>query len=121
MVAEVSQTLLPGPLVEQAVGLLLIDGAPSHPQLQQVLAGLAHERSRPDAEAFHDLVSIERGADGGEVLLLGQTGDPLLQLILESGEFPSPGRVLSGAVGSGEQVEAVEESSRVPDVSTKPA
>src|ERR687892_132734 len=121
MPGEVSQTLLAGPLLEEPVGLFLVDGTAVHPELQQILAGLPHERSRGNPQALHDLVPVERRTDGGEILLLGQASDPFLQLVLEPGELPRPGRVRGGAVGSGEKVEAIEERTGVPNVPAEPA
>src|SRR4029450_8426231 len=56
------------------------------PQLQQVPVRRADLRPRRDAQALHDLVPVQVGPDRGELLLLGESGDPRLELVVAAPE-----------------------------------
>ena len=83
------------PGVQLLGGPLLAEGPVVHAQLEQVPVGLAHLAAGTDAEDGHDLVAVEVGAQGVELLLLGQPLDPDLEVVV--GAPQALGRVRAGA------------------------
>ena len=105
-----------GPLTQGGGGRLLGHRAVVHPQLEEELVGLADLAAGADPEDLHDLVAVEVGADRGQLLGLRQPGDPLLELVVSTAEAVGLALVAGGAVGAGEDVQALELGAGVADV-----
>ncbi len=94
-----------GPPLDQALrGLLLAEGALVHPELEQEGQRPPHIAARVQAESLHHLGPVEVGADGVELLLLTQVGDPGLELVHPPGQGPRLVGVPGGAVAPGQLV-----------------
>src|SRR6266516_4232627 len=93
------------PLIEQALRLVLFDRAAVNPHLHQVIPGLAYERAGRDPQVRHDLVSVELRSERLEVLLLRQTRDALLEVVLQPLEPHRPFRVTGRHVRASQLVQ----------------
>ncbi len=113
--SESAPSLLP-PHVESPGGLVRAERALIDPELEQVVERLADHPARRHAEVRHDLVAVEVGPDGVELLPLSQLLDAALQLVHASGQRTRLGRVARRAVASGQLVEVVELVAGVTDV-----
>ena len=67
-------------------------------------------------EDLHDLVAVEVGPDGGQLLLRGQLRDPRLQVVVGAGQPLRLGLVPGRAVGPGQRVQPGQQRARVGDV-----
>ena len=101
--------VLPRPGEQGRAGRLLADHAPVEPHVEQEPVGLAHQRAGLDAEDLLDLVAVELRPDLGELLLLGEPGDALLQVVVGAPRRLRLALVAGGAVGPGELVQPVEQ------------
>ena len=98
-----------GPPGEQALSRgIRPDGSLVEPQLQQEAIRLAHLAARADAERGLDLVAVELGTHGGELLLLGEHGDALLEVVVGEAETVGLAPVARGDVGAGQDVQSLE-------------
>src|SRR5437763_1100486 len=113
---ESAQLPPPRPFVEKVQCLLALDGPAFESELHQERERLADGGTRPDAQMLHDLVAVQRRPQGLEVLLLGEPGDALLQVVLHGLELLGLEPVPGGDVGSRELVEVVEQRAGVAHV-----
>ena len=97
-------------------GLLLAQRTLLEPELEQEGQGPAHLAAGLEAELVHDLGPVEVGADGVELLLLAELGDPGLELVHAPAERPGLVGVPGGAVAPGQLVEPVEQRTGVAHV-----
>ena len=77
----VSRRLLtqPPPLQESGLGGVLGHRAVVEAELEEEVVGRADVAGGPDAEQLHDLVAVEVGTEGVELLLLAELGDAGLE------------------------------------------
>ena len=106
-IATASVLLLP-PGDEPAPRLLLAERALIEAELEQEVEGPTHVPPGGQAQQAHDLVTVEVGPDGVELLLPAELIDPGLELVHATGQGPGLRRVPSGAVTPGQLVEPVE-------------
>src|SRR5690606_35081934 len=92
---------------------LLVDGPAVEAQLEQVLVRAPDDRAGPDPEDRHDLLPVEVGADGVELLLGLEVGDAALEVVVGLPQALGLAPVARGAVGAREAVQALEERAGV--------
>src|SRR5690606_9793754 len=85
-------------------------------QVEEEAVGLADLAAGADAADLQDLVAVEVGAEGGELLLLGEPGDAGLEVVVGTPQPLGLAPVAGGAVGAGEDVQALELVAGVADV-----
>src|SRR5688572_32291454 len=88
------------------------------PELEEESVRLADLRTGSDPQGLHDLVSVQVRTDGRHLLLLREARDPLLEVVVRAPEPLGLAPVAGGAVGTGEDVEALELVAGVADVAT---
>src|SRR6185437_5668432 len=104
----------PGP---QPLGRLLLAQRPFvNTKVHEEVPGLADGPPRHEVEDLHDLVAVEVGTHGIELLLRPELGDTGLELVHTTGQGTGLGRVPRRAVATGELVERVEVRAGVADV-----
>src|SRR5690606_13158523 len=77
--------LLP-PLEETLAGDVLTERSVLHAQAEQEPVRLADDGTGRDAEDLHDLLAVEVRPDLGQLLLPGELGDPLLEVVVGRGQ-----------------------------------
>ena len=75
------------------------------PALEQVVVRLADVGARRQAQDLHDLGAVQVGAQRGHLLLLGELGDPVLQIVVRRPQPGGLGLVPGRAVGPGQHVQ----------------
>ena len=98
--------------------LVLGDRTALESELHQVGERLADLGAGLETEHVHHLPAVQRRAHRLEVLLLGERGDPLLELVLQLREGLGALLVAGRDVGAGELVQPVEQRPRVADEPT---
>ena len=111
-----SVLLLRPPGEELLAGAVGAEGALVDAALQQVGVRLADDAAGADAEDLHDLVAVEVGPHRVELLLLGEHGDPGLEVVVRGAQPGGAGPVPGGAVRAGQDVQALELVAGVADV-----
>ena len=87
-----------------------------HAQAEQVPVRLADDGTGRDAEDLHDLLAVEVRPDLGQLLLPGELGDPLLEVVVGRGQAHRLATVPRRAVGPGEAVQPLQQVAGVGDV-----
>src|SRR5699024_10226594 len=87
-----------GPVEQFQLSLLARQRTPLQPPLSEVLPGPADLRSRRQAEHLHDLVAVQVGADGAQILLGTDASNPLLERVVVTSEAFGLAPVAGGAV-----------------------
>src|SRR5689334_6213314 len=90
------------PREQLLAGGVLADGAVVEAHRQEVVVRLAEHRTGTDAQRLGDLVAVELGAHGGELLLGSQPLDACLEVVVGAREPLGLAHVAGGAVGAGE-------------------
>jgi hypothetical protein len=85
-------------------------------QLEQVPVRRADLRAGRDPQDLHDLVSVEVRPDRGQLFLLGEPGDALLEVVVRPAQPLGLALVAGRAVGAREHVQPREQVAGVPDV-----
>src|SRR5580700_1535746 len=106
-----------GPPGPQPLGrLLLAERTFVNTKVHEEVPGLADGPAGLETQDLHDLVAVEVGTHGIELLLRPELGDAGLELVHTTCQRSGLGRVPGRAVAAGELVERVEVRTRVADV-----
>ena len=92
-------------------GLLLAERALVEPELEQEVERLADDAAGRDAEVLHDLVAVEVGTDGLELLLLRSSAIRASSSSMRSASVCGLALVAGRAVAPGELDQLVEQRS----------